>query len=50
MKIGSKSVKIFKMKNRKDFAAICGACVTEGTNKQEAYERMVKAIRRKAKK
>lgn len=46
MKIGKFSVKIFKMKNRKGYAAICHDCVTEGKTRHEAYDRMVKAINR----
>lgn len=46
MKIGKKSVKIFKMENRKGYAALCGGCLTEGKTKNEAYDRMVKAVMR----
>ena len=46
MKIGDRNVKIFKMKNRKGYAALCDDCITEGKTKMEAYDRMVKAIRR----
>ncbi len=46
MKIGRKSVKVFKMKNRRGFAAVCSDCVTEGASKNEAFDRMVKAISR----
>lgn len=46
MKIGNKAVKIFKMKNRTGYAAICNDCVTEGSTKNQAYDRMVKAINR----
>lgn len=46
MKIGDFEVKIFKLKNRQGFAAICEDCLTEGKDEREAYERMVKAIRR----
>jgi hypothetical protein len=50
MKIGILTVKIFKMKNRRGYAAICNDCLTEGSTKKEAYDRMVKAIRRITKK
>ncbi len=50
MKIGNLSVKIFKIKNRLGFAAICADCLTEGKSAQEAYDRMVKALRRTTKK
>ena len=46
MVIGKFKVKIFKMKNRKGYAALCNDCITEGVTKSEAYDRMVKAIRR----
>jgi len=46
MKIGKFSVKIFKIKNRRGYAALCHNCVTEGSTKNQAYSRMVKAIRR----
>jgi hypothetical protein len=50
MKIGTLSVKTFKIKNRKGYAAICADCLTEGKTPQQAYERMVKAVRRIQKK
>jgi len=46
MKIGKRSVNIFKMKNRKGYAALCDDCLTEGSTKQLALARMVKAIAR----
>jgi len=46
MKTGKKTVKIFKMKNRKGFAAICDGNLTEGPTRQEAAERMEKALSR----
>ena len=46
MKIGSRTVKIFKIKNRTGYGAICSDCLTEGKTPQQAYDRMVKAIRR----
>jgi len=46
MKIGKLSVQIFKIKNRRGYAAICNDCLTEGATKNEAYDRMVKAVRR----
>ena len=46
MQIGKFNVKIFKMKNRRGYAALCNGCITEGATKNEAYNRMVKAIRR----
>jgi len=39
-------VQIFKIKNRKGYAAVCFDHLTEGKSADEAYERMVKALRR----
>ena len=50
MKIGTKTVTIFKMKNRKGYAALCDSCLTEGSTSSMAYARMVKAITRIEKK
>ncbi len=49
-KIGHLKVDIFKIKNRAGFAAVCYGHLTEGKTPQEAYERMVKALRRTNKK
>lgn len=46
MKIGSKPVKIFQIRNRQGYAAICDDCLTEGSTREEAYDRMVKAVSR----
>ena len=43
------AIKIFKIKNRKGFAAICSSHLTEGKTKEQARERMLKALRRKKK-
>jgi len=48
-KIGHLKVDIFKIKNRRGYAAICCEHLTEGNNQQEAYDRMVKAVRRTTK-
>jgi len=45
-KIGHLKAQIFKIKNREGFAAVCFDHLTEGKTEQEAYERMVKALRR----
>ena len=45
-KIGHLKVEIFKIKNRAGFAAVCCQHLTEGATPQEAYARMVKALRR----
>jgi hypothetical protein len=46
MKIGNRQVNIFKIDNRRGYAAICGRCLTEGSSPRQAFERMVKAVRR----
>lgn len=46
MKIEGKRVELFKIKNRKGYAAICNGCLTEGRSKEEALKRMLKALRR----
>lgn len=46
MKIGHLEVKIFKIRNRTGYAAICCDHLTEGKTEQEAFDRMVKALRR----
>ncbi len=43
-------IKIFKIKNRKGFAALCSNHLTEGKTRQTARQRMEKALRRKKKK
>lgn len=48
MRIGSLEVKVFKIKNRRGYAAICCDNLTEGASVQQAYDRMVKAVRRTA--
>lgn len=50
MKIAGKSVKVFSMKNRKGFAAICDDHLTEGITQSQALERMEKAVNRTMKK
>jgi hypothetical protein len=45
-KVGHLKVQIFKIKNRKGYAAVCFDHLTEGKSADEAYERMVKALRR----
>ena len=49
-KIGKLSVRIFKIKNRKGYAAFCSDHLTEGRTSQQAFDRMVKAVRRSSKK
>jgi hypothetical protein len=45
-KIGHLKVEIFKIKNRKGYAAVCFDHLTEGSSCRQAYARMVKALRR----
>ena len=37
---------IFKIKNRKGYAALCLDHLTEGNTPVQAYQRMVKAVKR----
>jgi hypothetical protein len=46
MKIKASTIKIFKIKNRKGYAAVCRNYLTEGATIYQAYERMCKALRR----
>jgi hypothetical protein len=46
MKIGHLKVDIFKIKNRRGYAAVCWEHLTEGKTPEEAYDRMTKAIKR----
>jgi hypothetical protein len=50
MKIGKFKVKIFRIRNRKGYAAICASHLTEGKTIQQAYDRMEKALRRTVRK
>ena len=47
MKISGKETAVFKIKNRKGYAAVCGNNLTEGKTPNEACRRMEKALRRK---
>jgi len=46
VKVGQKSVSVFKIKNRQGFAAVCAGHLTEGQSKHQALDRMAKALRR----
>jgi hypothetical protein len=50
VKIGDKTVKLFAMKNRKGYAAVCADHLTEGRTEAQAYDRMVKALARTSRK
>lgn len=44
-----RKVKIFKMRNRSGYAAIYQNNLTEGRSAAQAFSRMVKAVKRRAK-
>lgn len=50
MKVLGKSVKVFKIKNRRGYAALCNDHLTEGSTAAQACERMEKALKRTGKK
>jgi ribosomal protein L25 (general stress protein Ctc) len=43
-------LKVFKIRNRKGYAAICAGHLTEGRSVELARQRMLKALRRTSKK
>ncbi|MCB9800067.1 MAG: hypothetical protein H6757_04855 [Candidatus Omnitrophica bacterium] len=45
-KLSSSKVQIFKIKNRRGYAAVCMNNLTEGNTPVQAFERMVKAVKR----
>ncbi len=44
--ISPRKIKIFKMNNRKGYAALCKNCLTEGKTVYQTYDRMLKALKR----
>jgi len=50
MKVCGKSVKVFKIKNRRGYAALCMDHLTEGNTPNQACARMEKALKRTMKK
>lgn len=42
-------MKVFKIKNRRGYAALCSDHLTEGRTREEAAARMKKALKRKSK-
>lgn len=46
MKLSRSKVRIFKIRNRKGFAALYANNLTEGKTAEQAYARMEKAARR----
>ncbi|MFA5146028.1 MAG: hypothetical protein WC515_01410 [Candidatus Omnitrophota bacterium] len=49
MELKRSKVRIFKIRNRRGYAAIFANNITEGRSPDQAYARMVKAARRKGK-
>lgn len=45
-KLPASRVSIFKIQNRRGYAAICQSHLTEGKTPLQAFERMVKAVKR----
>ena len=45
-KLAAGKVAIFKIRNRRGYAAICRSNLTEGRTPVEAFQRMVKAVKR----
>lgn len=45
-KLASGKVLIFRIKNRRGYAAVCMNNLTEGRSPQQAFERMAKAVKR----
>ena len=39
-------ITVFKIKNRSGYAAVCNEHLTEGKSKEEATDRMLKALKR----
>ena len=48
MKLSRSKVKIFKIKNRKGYAALYANNLTEGRTAEQAFSRMIKAAKRKS--
>lgn len=46
----AKGISVFKIKNRKGYAAVCNGHLTEGRSQAEALSRMEKALKRTSKK
>jgi len=47
--MAEKQITVFKIKNRSGYAAICDEHLTEGQSREEALDRMLKALKRTAK-
>lgn len=48
--ISQRAIKVFKIKNRSGYAAVCDDHLTEGKSEAEALDRMAKALNRTNKK
>ncbi len=44
--VNAKKVKIFKIQNRRGYAAVCFGNLTEGRTPCQVYDRMAKALKR----
>ena len=44
--MAQKKITVFKIKNRSGYAALCDEHLTEGKSKEEAIDRMTKALKR----
>ena len=42
-------ITVFKIKNRSGYAAVCNEHLTEGKSREEALDRMIKALKRTTK-
>ena len=48
--VTQRAIKVFKIKNRSGYAAVCDDHLTEGKSEAEALDRMAKALNRTNKK
>ena len=46
MRLSAQKVKMFKIRNRKGYAAVCKDNLTEGRTPYQAYLRLAKALKR----
>ncbi len=47
--LSEKSIKVFKIKNRNSYGALCDDHFTEGKTEAQALDRMAKALKRTSK-
>jgi len=50
MNKSKKNVNVFKIANRRGYAALCAGHLTEGASRKQALERMEKALKRTSRK